>query len=196
MSSFLFCQKYHSPCWSVLDFWKINFEKFKELDFYSISNWIITAGVACKNQFRKWFLQPKNPVWVFQLDFLKFKYRSTGGLIDKKWVFLWFSKYLHAYSPSLTYNPYLYDCFLRQPLPKNTTTVGGQFSMGCPVVPQTKVNSMRCIFTRYSPVCWLGVALVKPTICDIVRWFAGPMGQTTRRPSVWCSKYFFFHNSL
>ena len=31
-----------------------------------------------------------------------------------------------------------------------------------------------------------------PTIYNIIRWFAGPMGQTTRRPSVWYSKYFFF----
>ena len=50
--------------WSVLDFWKINFEKS------SWMNWIFAACVACKNQFRTWF---------FQLDFLKFKYRSTGG---------------------------------------------------------------------------------------------------------------------
>ena len=24
------------------------------------------------------------------------------------------------------------------------------------------------------------------------RWVAGPIGQTNRRPSVWCSKYYFF----
>ena len=35
--------------------------------------------------------------------------------------------------------------------------------------------------------CW------NPTICNIIHWFAGPMGQMTRRPSIWCSKYFFFH---
>ena len=29
-----------------------------------------------------------------------------------------------------------------------------------------------------------------PTIYNIIRWFAGPMGQTTRQPSVW-SIYFF-----
>ena len=34
-----------------------------------------------------------------------------------------------------------------------------------------------------------------PTIYNIIRWFAGPMGQTTRRPSIWCSKYYLFsHN--
>ena len=31
-----------------------------------------------------------------------------------------------------------------------------------------------------------------PTIFDIVRWFAGSMGHTTHRPSVSCSKFFFF----
>ena len=31
-----------------------------------------------------------------------------------------------------------------------------------------------------------------PTIYNIIRWFAGLMGQTTRWPSVWRSKYFFF----
>ena len=30
-----------------------------------------------------------------------------------------------------------------------------------------------------------------PSIYNILCWFAGPMGQTNRRPSVWCSKYFF-----
>ena len=63
-----------TPCWSVLDFWKINLEKS------SFTNWIFslfqtgffTACVACKNQFPNWFLKAKNPVhgtWVFQLDF-------------------------------------------------------------------------------------------------------------------------------
>ena len=40
-----------SPCWSALDFWKINFEL----------NLIFTACVACKNQYRNWFLQAKKP---------------------------------------------------------------------------------------------------------------------------------------
>ena len=63
-------------------FWKIKFDK---LDFQSISNWIFTACVACKNQFQNWFLQVKNPVgrtWFFKLDFSDIKYRSTGG----KWL--------------------------------------------------------------------------------------------------------------
>ena len=46
--------------------------------------WIFTA---CKNPLRNWFLHVKNSavwnpvcrIWVFQLDFWKFKYRSTGG---------------------------------------------------------------------------------------------------------------------
>ena len=29
------------------------------------------------------------------------------------------------------------------------------------------------------------------SIYNIIRWFAGPMGQTTRGPSFWHSKYFF-----
>ena len=32
-----------------------------------------------------------------------------------------------------------------------------------------------------------------PSIYKLIRWFAGPMGQTTRQPSVWCSKYYFFY---
>ena len=31
-----------------------------------------------------------------------------------------------------------------------------------------------------------------PSIYNIIRWFAGTMGQTTRGPSVWCSKCYFF----
>ena len=30
-----------------------------------------------------------------------------------------------------------------------------------------------------------------PTIFNIIRWFAGSMGQMTRRPSIWCSKYYY-----
>jgi hypothetical protein len=55
--------------------------KFHKLDFQSISNLIFTACVACKNQFRNWFLHAENPVcrtWFLQLDFSKIKYRSTG----------------------------------------------------------------------------------------------------------------------
>ena len=62
--------------------------KFDKLDFQSISNSIFTAREACKNQFLDWFLQAKNSVrwpWVFQLDFSKFKYRSTGGSFN--WQF-------------------------------------------------------------------------------------------------------------
>ena len=57
--------------------------KFDQLDFLPILKLIFTACVACKNQFQNWFLQAKNPVhrnWFFQLDFSKFKHRSTGGL--------------------------------------------------------------------------------------------------------------------
>ena len=35
-----------------------------------------------------------------------------------------------------------------------------------------------------------------PSIYNIICWFAGPMGQTTRRPRFWCSKYYFFHEIL
>ena len=34
--------------------------------------------------------------------------------------------------------------------------------------------------------CW------NPTIYNIIRWFTGSLGQMTSRPSVWCSKYYFF----
>ena len=30
------------------------------------------------------------------------------------------------------------------------------------------------------------------SIYNIIHWFNGLMGQTTRQPSVWCSKYYFF----
>ena len=43
---------------------------------------IFTACVACKNRFPNWYLQAKNPdrrIWFSQLDFSKFKYRSTKG---------------------------------------------------------------------------------------------------------------------
>ena len=35
-----------------------------------------------------------------------------------------------------------------------------------------------------------------PSIYNIIRWVAWTMGQTNRRPSVWCSKYNFFHDFL
>ena len=36
-----------------------------------------------------------------------------------------------------------------------------------------------------------------PTIYNIIHWLGGSLGQMTHRPSVWCSKYyFFFHNFL
>ena len=63
--STMFTGKTPTPCWSILDFWKIKFEK-------SIStNWIFTACVACKN--------PVHRTWFFKLDFSEIKYRSTGG---------------------------------------------------------------------------------------------------------------------
>ena len=33
---------------------------------------------------------------------------------------------------------------------------------------------------------------LKSTLYNIIRWFTEPMGQKTRRPSIWRSKYFFF----
>ena len=35
-----------------------------------------------------------------------------------------------------------------------------------------------------------------PSIYNIIRWVAWTIGQTNRRPSVWCSKYYFFHDFL
>ena len=45
----------------------------------------------------------------------------------------------------------------------------------------------------YHHVC--SYVLWNQSILNIIRWDAGPMGQKTRRPSVWRSKY-FFHNFL
>ena len=51
---------------------------------------------------------------------------------------------------------------------------------------------------------WLMFWKLRATMCNIkhqsiyniIRWVAGMMGQRNRRPSVWCSKYFFFHDFL
>ena len=37
---------------------------------------------------------------------------------------------------------------------------------------------------------------INPTIYNIIRWFAGPMGLTTRQTRVWCFKHYFFHKIL
>ena len=62
-------------------FLKNKFEKiqFDEVDFYSISNLIFTACVACKIILRIDFRRLK--IQSIELDFSKFKYRSTGGVI-------------------------------------------------------------------------------------------------------------------
>ena len=51
--------------------------------------------------------------------------------------------------------------------------------------------------------CYITVTLLiistlnrNPSISNILRWVAGTMGQMNRRPSIWCSKYFFFHDFL
>ena len=50
-----------SPCWSVLDFWKINLEKS------SSKNWIYSL-------FRTWFLLPVQPAQTnFEIDFCRLK---------------------------------------------------------------------------------------------------------------------------
>ena len=57
-------------------FWNINLEKSTS------TNWILTACLACKNNFRNWFLQAKTSVCqtrFLHLDFSKSNYRSTGG---------------------------------------------------------------------------------------------------------------------
>ena len=38
---------------------------------------------------------------------------------------------------------------------------------------------------------WLR-SIWNPSINNVIYWFAGPMGQTNRQPSIWHSKYFFF----
>ena len=46
-----------------------------------------------------------------------------------------------------------------------------------------------CVPSTYVPYIFQNVlaalALWNPTIYNIIRWFAGPMGQTTRQPRVW-----------
>jgi hypothetical protein len=68
-----------TPCWSVLDIWKINLEKLSSM------NWIFSL-------FQTWFLLPVYPAKInfeidfcrlkiqfVELDFSKIKYRSTWG---------------------------------------------------------------------------------------------------------------------
>ena len=46
---------------------------------------------------------------------------------------------------------------------------------------------------------WWTVQIVltrNPSIFNIIRWFAGTLGQRTQWPSVWCSKIIFFYNFL
>ena len=72
-----------SPCWSVLDFWKINLEKSSSI------NWSFTACVACKNQSRNWFLQAKNPVCrtgFLKLDYSKNQVQISKGIDSKKYL--------------------------------------------------------------------------------------------------------------
>ena len=46
------------------------------------------------------------------------------------------------------------------------------------------------LFISLIPQFW------NPSIYNIIRWFAGPMGQTTHQPSIWCSKYYFFFHKI
>ena len=41
-----------------------------------------------------------------------------------------------------------------------------------------------------------GQVAKNPTINNMIWWLAGPMGQLTCRPSVWCSMYYSFHKML
>ena len=51
-------------------------------------------------------------------------------------------------------------------------------------------EKLRKMFSiRSSTFEWAGW---NPSIYNLIRWFAGPMGQMNRQPSVWCSKNFFF----
>ena len=62
--------------------------KLDKLDFLSISNLIFTACVDCKNQFRNWFLQAKNPVrrnWFFKVYFQNSSTYQQGVRI-KAWT--------------------------------------------------------------------------------------------------------------
>ena len=50
---------------------------------------------------------------------------------------------------------------------------------------------------RGCTVYWNPTIFKNPTIYNIIRWFAGLLGQMTQRPGVWCSNYYsFFHNFL
>ena len=68
---------------------------------------------------------------------------------------------------------------------KNAITLVVIISGGHFLLSQRFTSQVLWTLTRY------------PTIYNIICWFAGSLGQMTRRPSLWWSKYyFFFHNFL
>ena len=70
-----------SPCWSVLDFWKINLELSSSM-FKSISNLIFIACFDCKN--------PVLQNWFLQLVFFKNKVQINRGYEQPlKFLFFW-----------------------------------------------------------------------------------------------------------
>ena len=64
-------------------------------------------------------------------------------------------------------------------LPQNTI-----FLMHQPITHSSGYSAVVCTEPR------------NPSIYNIICWVAWTMGQTNHRPSVWCSKYYFFHDFL
>ena len=60
-----------------------------------------------------------------------------------------------------------------------------------------KIGLSRILTSWFAEVVFKVSMTKNPSIYNLIRWFAGPMGQTTHWPSVWCYKYYFiFHKIL
>ena len=120
-------------------------------------------------------MHPKIYLKYFHVFFL-----HISGMLLIFWLSL-FIKRISYSSPSVTSiswsNPinicYIFDCLQ---MAKQTT--------------KQKYLHPKCIQLEIS-MLWCSKEIWNPTIYNMIRWFAGPMWQTIRRPSVWRSKYFF-----
>ena len=63
----------------------------------------------------------------------------------------------------------------------------------CPILLYQCVCSARLFWPGGTTVYTNHSIFKNPSIYNILRWVAWTMGQTNRRPSVWCSKYYLFY---
>ena len=77
----------------------------------------------------------------------------------------------------------------------NPPTILSRSSHDPPKIFQRSFNDLSNILQKHQTVLPQS-SIWNPSIYNIIRWVAWIMGQTNRRPSVWCSKYYFFHDFL